>query len=106
MSGTLNAKVARRLGVRRFDVAEYLNSEADIAAYLEAVLAEDDPRLLAAALGEVARARGMTHLARETGLSREALYRALSSEGNPELATVTKVLRALGLRLSIQPAIA
>ena len=106
MSGTLNAKVARRLGVRRFDVAEYLNSEADIAAYLEAVLAEDDPRLLAAALGEVARARGMTQLARETGLSREALYRALSSEGNPELATVTKVLRALGLRLSIQPAIA
>ena len=106
MSGTLNAKVARRLGVRRYDVAEYLNSEADIAAYLEAVLAEDDSRLLAAALGEVARARGMTQLARETGLSREALYRALSTEGNPELATVTKVLRALGLRLSIQPAIA
>ena len=104
MSGTLNAKVARRLGIRRFDTAEYLNSEADIAAYLEAVLAEDDPRLLVAALGDVARARGMTQLARETGLSREALYRALSTEGNPELATVTKVLRALGLRLAIQPA--
>ena len=104
MSGTLNAKVARRLGIRRFDTAEYLNSEADITAYLEAVLAEDDPRLLVAALGDVARARGMTQLARETGLSREALYRALSTEGNPELATVTKVLRALGLRLAIQPA--
>jgi probable addiction module antidote protein len=104
MSGTLNAKVARRLGIRRFDTAEYLNSEADIAAYLEAVLAEDDPRLLVAALGDVARARGMTQLARDTGLSREALYRALSTEGNPELATVTKVLRALGLRLAIQPA--
>src|SRR5258708_2210952 len=104
MSGTLNAKVARRLGIRRFDTAEYLNSEADIAAYLEAVLAEDDLRLLVAALGDVARARGMTQLARDTGLSREALYRALSTEGNPELATVTKVLRALGLRLAIQPA--
>ena len=106
MSGTLNAKVARRLGIRRFDAAEYLHSEADIAAYLEAVLAEDDPRLLAAALGDVARARGMTQLARQTGLSREALYRALSTEGNPELATVTKVLRALGLRLTIQPVVA
>lgn len=106
MSGTLNAKVARRLGIRRFDTAEYLNGEADIAAYLEAVLAEDDPRLLAAALGDVARARGMTQLARDTGLSREALYRALSTEGNPELATVTKVLRALGLRLAIQPVVA
>ena len=106
MSGMLNAKVARRLGIRRFDAAEYLRTEVDIAAYLEAVLAEDDPRLLAAALGDVARARGMTQLARKTGLSREALYRALSAEGNPELATVTKVLRALGLRISIQPAVA
>ena len=103
MSRTLNAKVAKRLGIRRFDAAEYLHGEADISAYLEAVLAEDDPRLLAAALGDVARARGMTQLARETGLSREALYRALSTDGNPELVTVTKVLRALGLRLSIQP---
>ena len=89
--------------LRRFDAAEYLHSQADISAYLEAVLAEDDPRLLAAALGDVARARGMTQLARKTGMSREALYRALSTEGNPELVTVTKVLRALGLRLSIQP---
>ena len=103
MSRTLNAKVAKRLGIRRFDASEYLHGEADISAYLEAVLAEDDPRLLAAALGDVARARGMTQLARETGLSREALYRALSTDGNPELVTVTKVLRALGLRLSIQP---
>ena len=106
MRGTLNAKVARRLGIRRFDAAEYLHSETDIAAYLAAVLAEDDPRLLAAAHGDVARARGMTQLARETGLSREALYRALSIKGNPELATVTKVLRALGPRLAIQSVVA
>ncbi|MEO6078714.1 MAG: addiction module antidote protein [Steroidobacteraceae bacterium] len=99
----LNPKVARKLGVRRFEVSEYLRDEADIAAYLEAALAEDDPRLLAAALGDVARARGMTQVSRDTKLSREALYRALSADGNPELITLTKVLRALGLRLSILP---
>jgi probable addiction module antidote protein len=91
------------LGVRRFEASEYLRDEADIAAYLDAAMAEDDPRLLAAALGDVARARGMTQLSRKTDLSREALYRALSVDGNPELATLTKVLRALGLRLSVQP---
>jgi len=99
---TINAKVARKLGIRRFEAAEYLRDEADIAAYLEAVLREDDSRLLAAALGDVARARGMTQLARDTGISREALYRALSADGNPGLTTLTKVLRALGLRLAIQ----
>ncbi len=99
----LNSKTMRKLGVRRFEASECLRDEADIAAYLEAAMAEDDPRLLAAALGDVARARGMTQLSRETELSREALYRALSADGNPELATLTKVLRALGLRLSVQP---
>ncbi len=99
----LNPKVMRKLGVRRFEATEYLRDEADIAAYLEAAMAENDPRLLAAALGEVARARGMTQLSRETELSREALYRALSADGNPELVTLTKVLRALGFRLSVQP---
>lgn len=94
-------RAARKVSTRKFDVAEYLRSEADVAAYLEAVLAEGDGNLLAAALGDVARARGMTRLARETGLAREALYRALSQDGNPELATLTKVLRALGLRLSV-----
>jgi probable addiction module antidote protein len=99
----LNSKTMRKLGVRRYEASEYLRDEADIAAYLEAAMAEDDPRLLAAALGDVARARGMTQLSRETELSREALYRALSADGNPELTTLTKVLRALGLRLSVQP---
>ncbi len=96
-----NRRIAHQAGTRKFDVAEYLRTEADMAAYLEAVLAEGDGRLLAAALGDVARARGMTRLARETGLAREALYRALSRDGNPELTTLIKVLRALGLRLSV-----
>ncbi len=87
-----------------FDSARHLETEEDIALYLEAVLAEDDPALLCHALGQVARAKGMTQLARETGLAREALYRALSADGNPELATVMKVMRALGVRLSAEPA--
>jgi probable addiction module antidote protein len=104
MRSRINPKAARKLGVRPFDAAEYLRDETDIAAYLEAAAAEEDPRVLAAALGAVARARGMADLARKTGLTREALYRSLSAEGNPELATLTKVLKALGMRLTIQPA--
>jgi probable addiction module antidote protein len=104
MTTKINSNVARRLGVRRFDASEYLRDEADIAAYLEAAAAEEDPRVLAAALGDVARARGMSELARKTGITREALYRSLSADGNPELSTLTKVLRALGMRLTIQPA--
>jgi probable addiction module antidote protein len=99
----ISPKVARKLGIRPFDAAEYLRGEADVAAYLEASLAYDDSRQLAAALGDVARARGMTKLARDTGMSRETLYRSLSAEGNPELATLSKALRAFGLRLSVQP---
>ncbi|MFN7573024.1 MAG: addiction module antidote protein [Betaproteobacteria bacterium] len=93
----------QRLGVARFDVVDYLRSERDIARYMEAVLAENDPALLAAALGDVARARGMAQVARAAGVSREHLYRALSADGNPELTTVVKVLGALGLRLSVKP---
>jgi len=104
MSAKINPKVARRLGVRRFDASEYLRDEADVAAYLQAAAAEDDPRVFAAALGDVARARGMSDLARKTGITREALYRSLSADGNPELLTLTKVLRAFGMRLTIQPA--
>jgi probable addiction module antidote protein len=76
-----------------------METEEDMAAYLEAVLEDGDSALVAAALGDIARAKGMTHIARETGLGRESLYKALSPEGNPELATVLKVVRALGLRL-------
>ena len=82
-----------------WDPVKYLVSEADMAAYLAAALEEDDPAVFVAALGDVARAKGMTQIARETGLGRESLYKALSAEGNPEFATVMKVVRSLGLRL-------
>jgi probable addiction module antidote protein len=82
-----------------WDPAEHLETEEDMAAYLEAALEDGDPALVAAALGDIARAKGMTQIAREAGLGRESLYKALSPEGNPELATVLKVVRALGLSL-------
>lgn len=84
-----------------YDAAEFLTDEETIAAYLTDALETGDPRIIAKALGTVARARGgMAQLAEETGLSREALYRALSDTGNPELATILKVIRALGIRLT------
>jgi len=84
---------------RKWDPAKHLKTGADIAAYLEASLRDCDPVLFAAALGDVARARGMGDVAKETGLGRESLYKALSPEGNPEISTVLKVVKALGLRL-------
>jgi probable addiction module antidote protein len=84
---------------RPWDVVEHLETDEDMAAYLEAALQENDPSLVAAALGDIARAKGMTLIARETGLGRESLYKALSAEGNPEFATVLKVVRSLGLSL-------
>jgi probable addiction module antidote protein len=87
-----------------WDAAKHLESVEDMAAYLEAAFEDGDPALIAAALGDVARAQGMTQVARDAGLGRESLYKALSSDGNPELATVLRVLRALGLRLRAVPA--
>lgn len=84
-----------------WDVTRYLDSDEAMAAYLDAALEEDDPSLLAAALGDIARAKGMTQIARETGLGRESLYKALSAEGNPEFGTVQKVVRSLGLKLHV-----
>jgi len=84
----------------RWDSAEPLQTEEDIAAYLDAVLGDNDPALVTHALGIIARAKGMSQIARETGLGRESLYKALSPEGNPEFATVLKVVKALGLQLS------
>lgn len=84
---------------RPWDVAEHLETQEDMAAYLEASLQEGDPALVAAALGDIARAKGIAQIARETGLGRESLYKALSPDGNPEFATVLKVVRALGLQL-------
>jgi probable addiction module antidote protein len=90
----------------RWDAADYLKSEADMVAYLQACLEEapEDAVLLAAALGDVARARGMVQLARDTGLTREGLYKALSKEGNPSLDTVLKVIHALGFKFTLQAA--
>jgi len=87
----------------RYDTADYLDSPEAIAAYIDAVFEDGDPALLTHALGVVARARGMSQVARDTGLSRESLYRALGSDGNPELGTVVRVLKALGLRLTAVP---
>ena len=82
-----------------WDAAEHLDSAEAAVAYLEMALGEGDATLFAAALGDVARARGMTEVARRAGLGRESLYKALSPGGNPELATILKVVAALGLEL-------
>ncbi len=88
-----------------WDAADYLKSEVDMAAYLQACLEEapEDATLLAAALGDIARARGMMQAARQAGLTREGLYKALSRNGNPSLGTILKVLKALGLKFTPQP---
>jgi probable addiction module antidote protein len=93
-----------KIATKPWDPAEHLKTEADMAAYLEAALEEGDPALVAAALGDIARAMGVTHVARDTGLGRESLYKALSASGNPEFATVMKVIAALGLKLHAAPA--
>jgi probable addiction module antidote protein len=84
---------------RPYDAARYLKTEESMAAYLEAALEDGDPKVVTSALGAIARARGMAQIAREAGLSRESLYRALSPEGNPEMATFLKVVRAMGIHL-------
>src|SRR4051794_37005413 len=87
----------------KWDVTEHLDSEEQIALFLEAVFEDGDPALIAAAIGEVARARGMSQIARDAGVSRENLYKALSEKGNPEFGTILKVMKALGFDLSISP---
>lgn len=94
----------KQLETTPYDTADYLETPEDVAMYLEEVFAEGDAALIAHALGVAARAKGMTSIAKETHLSRESLYRALSAQGNPELSTLLRVLHALGLRLSVEPA--
>ena len=95
-----------KIKLRKWDSAEHLKTDEDIALYLDACLEEagDDPAFIAKALGNVARARGMSQLARDTGLGRESLYKALSGEGNPSFATILKVIHALGVKLHAQTA--
>ncbi len=92
--------------LHKWDSAEHLQSEEDMALYLQACMEEagDDAAFIAKALGTLARARGMAQLAEATGLGRESLYKALSGEGNPSFATVLKVVHALGLKLTPQVA--
>ncbi len=91
------------LKTTKFDVADYLENEADMAEYLSEALALEDPAYFQHALGAVARAKGMATIARKSGLGRQSLYKALSESGNPEFSTVMKVLGALGIRISATP---
>lgn len=93
-----------KLKTRPFDMANYLSDEADVAEYMRQVMEDGDPALLGAALGDVARARGMSKLAKDTGLSRESLYKSLSGERAPSTDTLFKVMKALGLKLTIEAA--
>ena len=88
----------------KWDSAEHLKTDEDMAAYLEACLQEagDDAAFIAKALGNIAKAKGMTKLSKDTGLGRESLYKALSGEGNPSFATILKVTHALGLKFHVQ----
>jgi probable addiction module antidote protein len=84
-----------------WNTVDHLKTPEDIAAYLEAAFEDGDPALITHALGAVARAHGMTEIARNTGLGRQSLYKALSPDGHPEFATVLQVVRALGLKLTV-----
>jgi len=85
-----------------FDAAEFLRDDEDIAAYLSEVIEDNDPALLAAALGDIARARGMAEIAKAAGIGRESLYKALRPGASPRFDTISRVCDALGLKLSVQ----
>ena len=89
------------IAMQTFEIRSYLTTREEQAAYIEAALEEGDPSFIAAALGDIARARGVTTFAAESGLSREAIYKAFRPGGNPTLETLSKATKALGLRLSV-----
>jgi probable addiction module antidote protein len=93
----------KRITTSLWDASDHLNTKEDIIAYVEAALEDGDPSIISAVLGDVARSKGMTQIARETGLGRESLYKSLSPEGNPEFATILRVIKALGLQLKVVP---
>ncbi|KAB8289326.1 addiction module antitoxin [Bifidobacterium ramosum] len=92
------------VNVKAWDASEYLKTEQDIIDYLDAAAETGDPALMQAAIGDVAKARGMGQIAKEAGVGRESLYKSLSKDGNPSFATILKVIHALGGRISIQAA--
>lgn len=96
--------IPNRTETQPWDAAAHLETEEDMTAYLNAALEEGDPAIIVAVLGDIARAKGMTQIARTAGLGRESLYKALSPTGNPEFSTILKVVDALGLRLQVQAA--
>jgi len=88
----------QKLKTTKWDVVDYLKTDQDMVEYLEAAMVDGDPAVIAGALGNIARAKGMTGIARKAGIGRVGLYKALSADGNPEFATVLKVVKALGFR--------
>ncbi|MCT8344354.1 MULTISPECIES: addiction module antidote protein [Photorhabdus] len=90
--------------ISNYEIAEHLKTEEDIQLYLEEVMKEDNPALILSALGDIAKARNMSQLAKEVGISREGLYKALSGKGNPTFTTILKIVKALGLRFELQSA--
>ncbi len=96
-------KKIRIADLPEFDPAEHLKTEHDVAAYLTAIIEENDSALLAAALGDIARARGMSEIAKTSGITREALYKALRPDAQPRFETINRVCEALGVRLVAQP---
>ena len=100
----MNSRRTMKSSTKRWTVTAHLDTEEARAAYLAAALEDGDPGVVTAALGDIARAKGMTRVAQKAGLGRESLYKALSPNGNPELATVLRVVQALGLRLNAVPA--
>lgn len=91
------------LATHPLDAAEFLDSPETVSAYLDAALANGDPALFAAALGDIAKARGMSDIARKAGVTREALYKALSEKGDPRMSTLFGVIKALGLKVRVEP---
>jgi probable addiction module antidote protein len=85
----------------KFDVVDYLKTDKDIAEYLTVVLEDGDPALFVAAIGDIARAKGMSDISKKSGVTRESLYRSLKIEARPRFETVTKVIHALGMKLSV-----
>jgi probable addiction module antidote protein len=92
-----------KVKISKWDTAEELKTEEEMAAYLQIVMEEGTPEEIALAVGNVARAKGMTEIAKETGLTRESLYHSLSKKGNPLFSTVKKVINALNLQISVKP---
>ncbi len=90
-----------KIKTTKWDVVDHLKTDEDMAAYLEAAMEDGHPAVIGAAIGNIARAKGMTQVARKAGIGRVSLYKALSPQGNPEFATILKVVKALGLRLHV-----